>query len=223
MKRITLLTGLVFLFLSSWAQPMISNIQLSFTASPSINWLSTTSQDISRQNAVMGYDFGILGDVYFSENSHYTLNTGLLVINTGGVLAYRPDGPFTFAGEELDPNTEIKFRLRYLEVPLSIKLRTDEFHRMYYWGVFGLSPMINIGANGTTDDGTFKRASIHDEVRMFNVAMNVGIGFDFDLGGNTQASAGLIFQNGLTDVTTDNSLNDKTILNSLKIRLGLIF
>lgn len=220
MKQITLLTVLTLFCLSSWSQ---TSMQLSFTANPSINWMTTTSQDVSRQKAVLGYDFGIMGDIFFSENEHYSLLTGLQVINTGGKMAYRTNQPFSFAGETLSQNTEIRYRLRYLEVPISIKLKTDEFHRIYYWGIFGLSPMINIGANGDASDGTFKKASIHDEVNMFNLAMNVGVGFDFDLGGNNSASAGLIFQNGLVDVTTDNYFTDKTILNSLKIRLGLIF
>jgi len=47
---------------------------------------------------------------------------------------------------------------------------------------------------------------------------------DFDLGGNNSVTAGLIFQNGLVDVTTNNeAFADKTILNSLKIKIGLIF
>ena len=221
MKRISLLTALVVFFLSSWGQSRITSVRLSFTANPSINWMSTTSKEVGREKPIIGYDFGILGDVFFSENERYALLTGLQVLNTGGSLQYRPELFFTFGGETLDPGSEIKFRLRYLEVPISIKLKTDEFHRMFYWGVFGLSPMINIGANGNF--GTFKRANIQEEINMFNLAMNVGVGFDFDLGGNNSASAGLIFQNGLTDVTTNNDMNDKTILNSLKIRLGLIF
>jgi len=171
----------------------------------------------------MGYDFGIIGDVFFSENENYSLLTGLQVVNTGGTIAYRTSEPFQFSGETLPQSTEIRYRLRYLDVPLSLKLKTDEFHRVYYWGIFGLSALVNIGANGDSNDGTFKRSNINDEINMFNVAMNVGLGFDFDLGGSNSVSAGLIFQNGLIDVTTDNYFSDKTIINSLKLRFGLIF
>jgi hypothetical protein len=67
------------------------------------------------------------------------------------------------------------------------------------------------------------KASISDEVNLFNVAMNVGIGFDYDLGKTNALSLGLIFQNGLLDVTTDNAFSDKTVINSLKLKVGLIF
>jgi hypothetical protein len=110
-----------------------------------------------------------------------------------------------------------------LEIPFSIKLKTNEFHRAYYWGLFGLSGRVNIGARGDSDDNILRKTNIHDEINMFNIAMNVGLGFDYELGGSNAASVGLVFQNGLTDVTTDNAFNDKTIINSLKIRLALIF
>ncbi|HAH23651.1 MAG TPA: hypothetical protein DCL77_07830 [Prolixibacteraceae bacterium] len=220
MKRITVLAALIVFFLNSWGQ---TRMQLSFTAGPSVNWMSTDNRYVGSQKAIMGYDFGIIGDVFFSENEHYSLLTGLQVVNTGGTLAFRPSPTFSFEGESFSEPVSIKYNLRYLEVPFSIKLKTDEFHRAYYWGIFGLSALVNIGANGTTSDGTFKRNNIRDEINMFNLGMNVGVGFDFDLGANNSLSAGLIFQNGLTDVTTDNYFTDKTIVNSLKLRLALIF
>jgi hypothetical protein len=83
--------------------------------------------------------------------------------------------------------------------------------------------MVNIAAKGTSNDGTLKKANINNEVSPVNLAMNVGIGFDYDIGGNNSVSTGLIFQNGLMDVTTDNAFSDKTIINSLKLKIGLIF
>jgi hypothetical protein len=83
--------------------------------------------------------------------------------------------------------------------------------------------MVNIGAKGTSNNGILKKASVADEVNLFNFAMNVGIGFDYDLGGSNSLTTGLVFQNGLLDVTTDNAFSDKTIINSLKFKLGLIF
>jgi len=220
MKHITLIAVLFAFSISSWAQ---ARMQLAFTASPSINWMSTSSPNVNSESAVLGYDFGISGDIFFSENEHYSLLTGVQIINTGGKIGYRPGNNFQFSGYNVTSGSEIKYRIRYIEVPMSIKLKTNEFHRLYYWGLFGLSGMINIGAKGDASDGAFRKANISDEVNMFNLAMNVGAGVDFDLGANNSISAGLIFQNGLTDVTTDNAFADKTIVNSLKLRLALIF
>ena len=220
MKRITLLTVLFMFFLSSWAQ---TRLQLAFTTGPSINWMSTDNRQVDSQKSAMGYDFGIMADVFFSENEHYSLLTGLQVVNAAGNLSYRPSTPFTFSGETFSQPVNIKYHLRYLELPMCLKLKTDEFNRVYYWGTFGLSALMNIGAKGTSNDGTFKRTNIKDEINSFDLGMDVGVGVDYDMGANNLLSAGLIFQNGLTDVTTNNAFNDKTVLNSLKIRLALIF
>jgi hypothetical protein len=220
MKRFILFSVLLTMGLTSWSQ---TRLKLSFTGSPSVNWMNTSNQFADKQKIVLGYDFGLSGDIFFTENERYAINTGLQILNTGGSISYRTNAPFEFSGSNLPPSTKIRYRLRYVEVPLTIKLKTDQFHRTRYWGQFGMSTMINIGANGDSSDGTFEKDNIHDEINLFNIAMNVGLGFDFDLGGSNALSAGLIFHNGLTDVTTDNTFTDKTIINSLKIRLGLIF
>jgi len=220
MKRITLFSILFILFATSWGQ---MRMKLSFNASPSVNWMKSSSEFADKEKLVLGYDFGLSGDIFFSEDERYSLLTGLQIINTGGKISYGTNEPFEFSGATLPGSTSIRYRLRYVEVPLSIKLKTDQFHRTRYWGQFGISSMLNIGANGDSSDGTFDKSNIHDEINLFNVAMNVGAGFDFDLGGNTSFTSGLIYQNGLIDVTTDNDLTDKTIVNSLKIKVGLIF
>jgi len=220
MKRITLFSIFFILALTSWSQ---TRLKLSFTGSPSVNWMRTDNQFADKEKIVLGYDFGLSGDIFFTENERYAINTGLQILNTGGAISYRTNAPFEFSGATLPPSTKIRYRLRYVEVPLTIKLKTDQFHRTRYWGQFGMSSMVNIGANGDSSDGTLKKDNIHDEINLFNLAMNVGLGFDFDLGSTNSLSVGLIFHNGLTDVTTNKTFTDKTIINSMKIRLGLIF
>ena len=181
MKRINLLIALIVFTLSSWAQ---SRMELAFTASPSINWMNTSNQFVNSQKAVLGYDFGINGDIFFSENENYSLITGLHVVNSGGSLTYRTDVPFSFAGFTVDQGSQIRYRLRYMEVPMAIKLKTNQFNGLFFWGQFGLSAMVNIGAKGESSDGSFRRANINEEVNMFNLAMNVGAGVDFVFGTN---------------------------------------
>jgi len=220
MKPSILLALLVFLTISAYSQ---KNIQLSFTGSPSVNWMSTNNSDAQNGKSILGYDFGLNGDFYFSNNQRYSLLTGLQISNIGGEISFNRSSDFRFSGSTLPAISKIKYRLRYVEVPLAIKLKTDQFHRTKYWGQFGLATMINIDSRGDSNDGTLKKASINDEVQLFNLAMIIGAGFDFDLGGSNAVTAGLVFQNGLIDVTTDNTFADKTIINSLKLKIGLIF
>lgn len=220
MKRFILSGFLIVFVLSGFGQ---KHIRLSFAGSPSVNWMSTNNPDVDSEKITFGYDFGINADIYFSQDERYSLFTGLMIVNTGGEILYRTNSGFQFAGKFLTENTKIKYRLRYVEIPLAIKLKTNQFHRIRYWGQFGLSTMINIESKGDSNDGTFNKSNFSDEINLLNLAMNVGIGLDYDLGGSNSISTGLIFQNGLNDVTTNNSFDDKTILNSLKLKIALIF
>lgn len=220
MKRFILAILLLTTAIAGFSQ---KHIRLSFSGSPSVNWMNSDNSMAEREKPVMGYDFGLNGDFYFSEDERYSLLAGLQITNTGGEISYRPSSPFPFSGATLPSPTKIKYRLRYVEFPLAVKLKTGQFRRTKYWGQFGLSAMLNIGSKGDSNDGTLQKTNINDEINLFNLAMNVGAGFDFDLGGSNAVSAGLIFQNGLTDATTDNTFADKTIINSLKLKIGLIF
>ncbi|MFY9150697.1 MAG: porin family protein [Prolixibacteraceae bacterium] len=220
MKRFIISSLLVAFVLVGFGQ---KHIRLSFAGSPSVNWMGTNNSSDESGKLLIGYDFGLNADVYFSEDERYSLLTGLQISNIGGEITYQPGTDFLFADKQLPTDTRIKYRLRYVEIPLAIKLKTDQFHRLRYWGQFGLSGMVNIEAKGDTEDSTLKKTNINDELNLFNLAMNVGLGIDYDLGGSNSISTGLVFQNGLTDVTTDNYFDDKTIVNSLKLKIALIF
>jgi len=221
MKRLILLFFFITSIITGFSQ---KHIRLSFTADPSVNWMRTSNSVTENGKSILGYDFGLNGDFYFSEDERYSFNTGIQISNTGGEISYHPSSAPNFAGTTFSSLiTKIKYQIRYVEIPLAIKLKTDQFNRARYWGLFGFSAMLNIGSKGTSNNGTLNKANISDEVNPINLAMNVGIGFDYDLGGNNAISTGLVFQNGLMDVTTDNAFSDKTIINSLKLKIGLIF
>jgi len=199
------------------------HIKLSFTGSPSVNWMVTNNTVAERGNSTFGYDFGLNADFYFAEDERYSLLTGLLIANTGGELNYRNDSDFSFSGEILPASSTITYHLRYVEIPISLKLKTEQFRRFRYWGQLGITSMVNIDAKGNSDNNVLNKSNISDEINLFNLDMNLGAGVDYDLSGSNSITAGIIFQNGLIDVTTNNAFSDKTIINSLKLKIGLNF
>ena len=199
------------------------DFQLSFSTGPSVNWMNSGTDEISGGNVRAGYDFGIVADVFFDEQQRYAVTTGFLLTNSGGELDYHNVTSFGFAGKTINPGSSILFRLKYLEVPLAVKLKTSQFRRWIYWGQFGLSGFINVGAKGDTGDGVLNWTDIQDEIRPFNLAMNLGIGADFDLGSGNALSFGVILKDGLTDVTKEHSADGKTTVNSVVLKLALIF
>jgi hypothetical protein len=220
MKRVILSTFLMICAATGFGQ---KHVRLSFVGSPSTNWMVSDNTAVSDKSQTFGYDYGLNADFYFTEDERYSFLTGLLISNTGGELSYQNDADFSFSGETLPAKVNIRYRLRYVEIPFSLKLKTDQFRRIRYWGQLGLTGMVNISAKADSNDGTFSKTNINDEINLFNLDMNLGAGIDYDLNSNNSITAGVVFQNGLIDVTTNNSFSDKTIVNSLKLKIGLNF
>jgi hypothetical protein len=219
MKRLILALLVFASAVSGFGQ---KHIKLSFTGSPAINWMSTNSTAVKSGNPTFGYDFGVNTDFYFSEDERYSILTGLLITNAGGELNYQNGSGFTLVGLPVTGN--VKYKLRYVEIPLCLKLKTGQFNRVSYWGQLGITTMVNIDSKGFSDDSTLDKTNIKDEINLFNLDMNMGIGFDYDLSGNNSITTGIIFQNGLMDVTSDNNtFTDKTVINSLKLKIGVNF
>ncbi|HPR30757.1 MAG TPA: outer membrane beta-barrel protein, partial [Prolixibacteraceae bacterium] len=118
---------------------------------------------------------------------------------------------------------DVEYDLGYIEIPLSIKLRSDQFFRITYWGQFGLAPQINISATATSSDGAFNGGSVSDMIRLFNLNMLVGGGIEYDVGGHTALNLGFQYSDGLVDLTTLENPEETTSFNAIRIVLGVMF
>lgn len=228
MKHIVLFSILIFFGTYSIAQnnkqSSSSNkkVNLSFVASPQLTWFGTNDDFVESEASKFGFDFGISADIFIANSDRYALTTGLTILSAGGDLRYTPEQPFSFANERLQPGTVVSYNLSYLEIPFALKLRTSQFHRTVYWGQFGLTNLINISAKCDTSDDTFKNNRINDEVNLYNAALTVGGGIEYDLGGGNALRAALIYNHGFTDVTADSN-DDLITLHCLKLQVGIIF
>lgn len=219
-KKIYLLTFVILLANTAFSQ---RKTRLSFIASPSINWMNSDMKGVESGKVALGLDYGLNADFYFDQNGKYALGTGLIIDNVGGNMTYYNPGDIFFANQSFNSGTTFKYHLKYVEVPVTIKLRTSDFRRWAYWGQFGFSNYVNIMAKGTSSDDVLDKSNINDEVKLFNLALNIGVGSNFDLGGNNAIALGIIYKNGFIDVTSNKQFNDKTTLNSLVLKLGLVF
>lgn len=186
--------------------------RFSFVLTPQISWVKSDHQNIDNKGSHFGYNFGLIMDRFFSDN--YAFTTGLTINTTGGKLAY----PSKMTGETLDFSAMTQsYRLKYIEIPLGLKLRSEDMHRTNIYGRFGLSPQINIQAKNK--DGH----SINDEVRLFDLGYHLGAGIEYSLGGRNALILGLLFNNGFVDISNHNQFDDKAILNRLVFEFGFIF
>jgi hypothetical protein len=217
MKKLLSVFLLLFLMTSAYAQ---SKFKLTFLASPQVTWLKSDSKEISPDRSFLGFGYGIEGDFYLgSEN--YALTTGLTMSSAGGSLIFAPS--ISFDGKVLPVGTKVEYFIKYVEVPLAIKMRSKDFNRTRIFAQFGITNWFNVGTKASTSDNTFQKEGVKGEVKLYNIGLNVGTGLEYDLGHGNSLTGGLVYSNGLLDATSNSTISESTTLKVVRFRLGFVF
>ncbi len=227
MKRFLLLlfvaTSLVSL---ANAQQNQKNVALGFVASPTFNWMNISGKDVIDSKAGLGFDFGVTADFFMDNNNRYALKTGVLISGFNTTVSYQPEQNFNIGGESYLANTklEVDYNLKYVQIPLALRLRTKQFHRTTFWGQFGLFTAFNVGAKASTNDDALRKSEIAKDINLLNMGMDVGIGAEYDLGEHNAIGLAVLYKGGFMNVIDkDTQLGDKTTTRSLAIQLSFIF
>lgn len=176
---------------------------------PNIAWLNPSSEGYEKNGSSMGFSYGLSAEFFLAKN--YLFSTGLTLSKLGGNLTYgdyfhdKDNNVFLFS--EIDQSYNVK----YIEIPLTLKLRTNEIGYMTYYGNFGLRAGFNYSATGDFDyknvSGGISKGDvdIKDDIKFFNSWLVVGIGAEYSISGNTAVMFGVTFNNGFLN-TLDNKL-----------------
>ena len=196
-------------------------------ASPNISWHRPETRGFERNGVTIGLSYGVVADFVFAEG--YAISSGVNILHTGGKLKYR------YVQDGLDTDKRRDYSLRYLQVPLTIKLRTDEIGYITYYGQFGLGIGFNTKAEADQripqPDGTVVSArdvDISDETRFMRGALIIGAGVEYSLGGRTSLMGGLEFNNGFSNALKKESpvpggASPSSMVNYLQVTLGVMF
>ena len=222
MKNIISLSVL-FIFLTASAFGQSDNYQkfkFGIKLSPNVSWMKPKNNDISSDGSLLKAGFGLIADIHFTEN--YAIGTGVNVSANGGELSYFD------VWSEGDQHYVIRrnrtYNLQNVEVPITLKMRTNEIGYITYWGQFGVGLGAHIqgraddemgflyesetaDANGSyvvsrRDGRTEDDINImdDDDLRLFRLSFIVGAGIEYNLGGTTSIVAGVTFNNGLLNI-----------------------
>ena len=215
MRRIFLLSAIILFTLTSNAQKVSGG--LSFA--PILSWVKSDSKAVEKAGTRFSVGYGIFADYNFTDN--FSFSTGININEVGGTIKYPETMYFDYENtrDTLPPESKVFYKIRYVEIPFSIKGKTNEIGYFTYFMKAGISPMFRWKSRGdiykTVDSKEIKieDVNIEDEVALFNLAFHVGAGFEYSLGGNTALMTELLYYNGLTDITPD----DKDKMNSYSI------
>lgn len=249
-KSILLLTFFCCLAGGAFAQE--TGFRFGFQASPTWSWLSSSDKELEGAGANWGLKIGMLGEAYFAPN--YAITSGIgFGFNQGGTLqtgyqkgVYFPGSSpdFSVAGlDTLPADAKLHYRLRYVEIPLSLRIRggSGEDARLQY---FAELPIFTLGFRSKalldirgTNTQNIEDENIQEDVNALSLSWGLGGGLEYELAPSTRLAAGLYWQQQFTDADTDKGtvtdprknnaewkkLDAKTSGRQLSLRIAVFF
>lgn len=189
---------------------------------PQFAWLKSSDRDkIEPNGSIFHIQAGLQMDYYFQENYAFILGFG--INNLGGNLLYGDSAIYMKNNQDIliTPGQQVKMNLQYLDIPLGLKLKTEELGYGTFYLQLGFNPMFNINAHVTSEDGIYEKDDIMSSVNTFCLGYHVEAGLEYRLGGNTAAIGGVRWGSGLTNVTENDGANLSP--NAISIHLGILF
>lgn len=188
---------------------------------PQFAWFSSDDNVIDPDGSIFHIQAGLQMDHYFEEN--YAFYLGFGINNLGGKLHYSDSTAYDSKGDSLwiVPDQRVKMNLQHIDIPLGLKLKTEELGYATLFFQIGFIPSFNINARITSDDSSFDRENIQESIRVFNLGYQVGAGVEYRLGGSTSALAGIRWSSWLLDVTPEDAAD--LTMHAISINVGLLF
>lgn len=222
-KELLFIALIIFSFKAVYSQdtstPVKENspMRIGINIAPGIAWIKPNSNNITSNGSKFGFLYGLIGEYYFTP--YYGIASGIDVMYDGGQIQYN----------DLNPIKSEKYKLQYLEIPITLKLKTKEYGYLSYDAQFGLGISYNMVAKADYDyigqpplpPSASDVYVTNKDINMFRLSFIVSGGVEYSLTGNNKVLAGISFDNGLTNIIKGKP--NKGINNLLSLNLGITF
>jgi len=226
MKNSIILITILFFFILksgiSQEKPFVFGVRIA----PTMGWMKPDSQGYENQGTDVGFTWGFMAEFHLMEN--YAINSGFNISYLNATLEY-PE-----AVNGVDGVLNRGYRLKYIEIPLTLKMRTNDFNRISYFGMIGFGVGFKLSAKAkdkfVPNGGSplNEENDISDDIKNVRASMILGVGLEYAMGGDTKILGGLNFNNGINDILKnenkgDPTINHKGINNYFELYLAVLF
>ncbi len=220
------------------------SVRFGIKAAPNTAWLRPDTRGVESAGNRLGYTFGLMAEFPVGANGNYRFATGLFLNNAGGKVTVPYNYIAELNGPILTRALERDVSLRYVELPFTMKLMTNEIGYMRYFGQIGVSTGFNIRAKAdmeepivdastfyTLDFRTEPDVDIKDDVNLFRAALILGAGAEYNFSGSTALLFGITYNNGFINVfdgwevpnDDGGTTRAKVFQDYLELSLGVLF
>lgn len=217
------------------------DFRIGFKIMPGLNWVKTNTSDVRKDGNGLGFSFGLMSDIKLGDN--YFFSPEISITTMSNKIKMKDTVQYSLVTNDRYNNVTYKYNLKYFEIPLTFKFRSNENDGMRYWAQFGIAPGFIIGSKVSTlanklgasrpfptdekyipnlsDNDQYDFREHSDNINVLRCSMILGTGIEYRLSGNTSFYAGLRFNNGFTDFLGDSK--SKAINNVMGLELGIFF
>ena len=214
-----------------------SSVRFGLKLSPNLSMLRSETKGLRSAGNTLGYTFGLMAEFPIGTSGNYRFATGLNLNNVGGKSSQEFSYLSAINGPTLMRELETTYKLQYIELPLTVKLMTNEIGYMRYFAQVGFGASFNIRAKADrvvpqyfaapANDfvETFieeENENIQDEINLFRAALIVGAGAEYNFSGNTSLLFGITYNNGFTNILGPDK-KAKLLNNYLELTVGVFF
>lgn len=202
------------------------SVRFGFKVDPVLaNAFRPAENGIERTSSGFGVNYGLMADVMFSDGRG-AFATGLEIAHGASELAYNTSTRGLYRDKAEGGEQAYKLKLQYLQIPLSVKLKTNQQNGFRFWGQFGtyMGALLKSRMDYSAGPLAEQNVNVMKHTNKVNLGLLIGAGGEYQLAEKTDLFFGLGLENGFTDITSNNSWKDgKVGLNRWAIRLGMFF
>ncbi len=229
MKHVLYLVCALALSAPIFGQTEIGNrkVRLGFKLDPVfLNNLKPADDGIKKDGAKFGVSYGVMADFLFNDEKG-AFATGLEIVHAGGNLKYEAGSNKGLRRNEATTANAAQYydiKLQYIQIPLSLKLKTEEKNKFTWWGQFGTYTGFLIGSRTDIRYGNVSEDKVKANKYMvpLNMGLLLGAGGEYSIAEKTDLYFGLGFESGFTDITRNKRWDDdKVTLKRWALRVGI--
>ena len=239
-KRTKMKKILLIVFALLMVSPVFSqNYRFGFQASPNFSWLKSRTSTLSSEGTILTFSYGLLAEKRIGVDENYYLQMGFVMGSAGGRLSFEEN---IYTVDEMnmvkDTSTDVRYtyRNRYLEIPVSLKLKTDDIGMFKYFGQLGLEPAFRLGSRAKVEGSPFDEDEVivndesysnydgeifEDDVQPIRLSIILGMGIEYTISDRTAAFAAIRFNEGFTNILKQDGLTSKN--SYLALQVGVFF
>ncbi len=240
MRRLGFLFIVLFLG-SQLLQAQTKAYRFGFRIAPAVSWLTPSTEGYESGGSDIGFSWGFISDFALTDN--YFITTGVGMDFLGGDLNFQEDYEYTSKDLPNTPltaygaNVERNISAKYLTLPVLIKMKTNQFGRISYFGQFGTEFGVRLSAKasdrvlpsvqGAKAFDYSKDLVDEKEVNFAKLSLIFAGGIEYSIDESTSLLGGLKYNNGLTDILRgNNNITEKernAMLYNFQFTIGVMF